>query len=120
MSMRNLLKTRTYRERSQPAARQHLGLLEKKKDYKLRAKDFHRKEDAIQKLREKASFRNPDEYYFGMAHTKVEGGVHRKAAAEQPTQDELKSFKKEDAGYLMVKQTAEAKVSALSARTRPG
>lgn len=27
--------------------RKRLGLLEKHKDYKLRAKDFHRKEDAI-------------------------------------------------------------------------
>ena len=108
-NLRNLLKTRTYRERSQPASRQHLGLLEKKKDYVLRARDFHRKEDAIKKLKEKAAFRNPDEYYFKMAHTKVEGGVHRKEREEQPIHDELRKFKREDAGYLMVKQTAEAK-----------
>ena len=87
MSMRNLLKTRTYRERAQPAARQHMGILEKHKDYKLRAQDYHRKEDALKKLREKAAFRNPDEYYFGMAHTKVEDGVHRKAKAAGPTAD---------------------------------
>ena len=31
MAMRNLVKTRTYRERSQPGARKHLGLLEKHK-----------------------------------------------------------------------------------------
>jgi U3 small nucleolar RNA-associated protein 11 len=109
MAMKHLIKTRTYRERSQPGARQHLGMLEKHKDYVLRAKDFHRKEDTLQKLREKASFRNPDEYYMKMAHTKTEGGVHRKRAAENPTQDEMKAFKKEDANYLMVKQTAEAK-----------
>ena len=109
MSMKNLLKTRTYRERAQPAARQHLGLLEKHKDYVQRARDFHKKEDAIKKLKEKASFRNPDEYYFKMAHTSTEDGVHKKAAAEQPTNDEMRKFKKEDASYLMVKQTAEAK-----------
>ena len=107
--MKNLLKTRTYRERAQPAARQHLGLLEKHKDYVQRARDFHKKEDAIKKLKEKASFRNPDEYYFKMAHTSTEDGVHKKAAAEQPTNDEMRKFKKEDASYLMVKQTAEAK-----------
>ena len=108
-NLRNLVKTRTYRERSQPKAREHLGLLEKKKDYVLRAKDYHRKEDALQKLREKASFRNPDEYYFNMANSKMEGGVHRKAAKQQPSHDELRNFKKEDASYLMLKQTAEAR-----------
>jgi U3 small nucleolar RNA-associated protein 11 len=109
MSMRNLIKTRTYRERSQPQARQHFGLLEKKKDYVLRAKDFHRKEDAIKSMKEKAAFKNPDEFYFKMAHTKMVDGVHRKASSQQPTHDEMRSFKKEDASYLMLKQTAEAK-----------
>ena len=109
MSMKHLVKTRTYRERSQPAARQHMGLLEKHKDYVLRAKDFHRKEDALQKLREKASFRNPDEYYMKMSRTKTEDGVHRKERPDQPTMDEMRVFKKEDAGYLLVKQTAEAR-----------
>lgn len=116
-NLRNLVKTRTYRERSQPAAREHLGLLEKKKDYVLRARDYHRKEDTLRKLREKASFRNPDEYYFKMAHTKTEGGVHRKREAVQPTHDETLVFKREDAGYLMVKQTSEAKVRT---RAEPG
>lgn len=108
-NLRNLLKTRTYRERSQPQARQHLGLLEKKKDYVLRAKDFHRKEDELKKMREKAAFKNPDEFYFKMAHTKMENGVHRKARGEQHTHDEMRAFKREDASYLMLKQTAEAK-----------
>mmetsp|Transcript_1819 Transcript_1819/g.5193 ORF Transcript_1819/g.5193 Transcript_1819/m.5193 type:complete len:264 (+) Transcript_1819:101-892(+) len=107
--LRHVLKTRTYRERSQPAARSHLGLLEKKKDYKQRAKDFHKKEDAINKLREKASLKNPDEFYFKMNNTRTEGGVHRKQAAKQPTGDDMRQFKREDAGYLMMKQTAEAK-----------
>ena len=49
-SLKNLVKTRTYRERSQPKARAKLGMLEKHKDYKLRAVDFHRKEDALQKM----------------------------------------------------------------------
>lgn len=108
-SLKNLVKTRTYRERSQPASRSHLGLLEKHKDYVKRAKDFHRKEDALQKLREKAAFRNPDEYYFKMAHTRMKDGAHRKADRAQHTQDELVKFKTEDANYLMVKSTAEAK-----------
>lgn len=107
--LRHVLKTRKYRERSQPSARAHLGLLEKKKDYKLRAKDFHKKEDAIKKLKQKAALKNPDEFYFKMVNTSTEGGVHRKQAAEQPTADDMRQFKHQDAGYLMVKHTAEAK-----------
>lgn len=61
----------TRRERSQPLHRQKLGLLEKHADYVKRARDFHSKEDRIQKLREKASMRNKDEFYFGMIRSKT-------------------------------------------------
>jgi len=63
---------RKYRERSQPAARQKRGILEKHKDYKLRADDFHRKEKKLQKLMTKARLRNPDEFYFKMINSKME------------------------------------------------
>ena len=69
-SLKNLVKTRTYRERSQPKARAKLGILEKKKDYKLRAVDFHRKEDQLKAMKEKASLKNPDEFYFNMVRSK--------------------------------------------------
>lgn len=65
-NLRNLVKRRIHKERSAPSSRQHLGLLEKHKDYKLRAKDYHRKEDTIRKLKEKAANRNEDEFYFQM------------------------------------------------------
>ena len=74
MSLQNLVKARTYKERSQPAARAGLGLLEKHKDYKLRAQDYHKKQDALNTLREKAAFKNPDEFYFKMASTKTVDG----------------------------------------------
>ena len=69
-SLKGLVKTRTYRERSQPKARAKLGMLEKHKDYVQRARDFHRKEDELRKMQEKASFKNPDEFYFNMVRTK--------------------------------------------------
>ena len=65
------LQKRQHRERSQPLKRQKLGLLEKHADYVKRARDFHSKEDRIKKLREKASGRNKDEFYFGMIKSKT-------------------------------------------------
>ncbi len=60
------------------AARRQYGLLEKKKDYKERADDFHRKEVALRRLRRKAEERNPDEFYFAMEKARTRGGVHTK------------------------------------------
>ncbi len=65
-SFRNAIRRREHKERSQPFERRKLGLLEKHKDYKERAVDYHRKEDRIKDLKEKAALKNPDEFYFGM------------------------------------------------------
>lgn len=75
---------RKYRERSQPEHRKHLGLLEKKRDYKLRAEDTHKKEKELEKIRDKVMFKNPDEYYYGMENTRVIGGKHRRIEKEVP------------------------------------
>jgi len=65
-------------------ARRKYGLLEKKKDYVLRAKDFHRKEKTIKSLRKKAEERNPDEFYFAMEKARTKGGVHIARCAPSP------------------------------------
>ena len=66
MSLRNVVKRKTHKERAQPSFRARYGLLEKKKDYKLRAIDYHRKEDKLKKLKTAAALKNPDEFYFKM------------------------------------------------------
>jgi len=76
-SLRNAVKRKTHKERSQPIARQKFGLLEKKKDYKERSNDYHKKEDRLRAMSERVEMRNPDEYYFGMNRSKVKDGKHR-------------------------------------------
>lgn len=63
---------RTHKERGQPRSRQRYGLLEKKKDYKLRSADYKKKQHVLQKLREKAANKNPDEFYFKMIRARTQ------------------------------------------------
>jgi len=77
---RNAIPRRMYRERGQLKSRDHLGLLEKKRDYKRRAKDYHSKENVIKKLSEKARQRNPDEFYYKMVNATIKDGEHHTIA----------------------------------------
>nr|VVW88966.1 unnamed protein product [Nymphaea colorata] len=41
-------------------------MLEKKKDYQQRAKNFHKRQDMLNQLKVKADLKNEDEFYFQM------------------------------------------------------
>lgn len=74
-SMRNAVQRRNHKERAQPLERAKWGLLEKRKDYTLRAADHKQKKRKLNALKQKASERNDDEFYFGMMSNSSKGGV---------------------------------------------
>ncbi len=92
--------------------RKHLGLLEKKKDYKLRAIDFQQKRDLLINLKRKILDKNPDEFYFNMAKTEFKDGAHRLRNPNQEfTEDEIRLMKSQDKNYIKMHQQMEYKVT---------
>lgn len=101
---------KTHRERGQLSNRKHLGLLEKHKDYVLRAKNFHKKENFIKKLKKKTLEKNPDEFYFQMVNTKTKDGVHIKPKDHTVyTKDQMDLMKTQDLNYLTMQNSKEKK-----------
>ncbi|KAI7906334.1 small-subunit processome [Cokeromyces recurvatus] len=99
-SLRNSVQRRNHKERGQLAGRERFGLLEKKKDYILRAKDYHTKQNRLKALREKALFRNPDEFYFKMINTQTKGGVHIQKRNEELPPEMIQLMKSQDKQYI--------------------
>ncbi|KAF3491263.1 U3 snoRNP-associated protein Utp11 [Arthroderma uncinatum] len=102
-SMRNAVQRRVHRERAQPAAREKWGILEKHKDYSLRAKDYNIKKAQLQRLREKARDRNPDEFAYGMMSERSKThGKHGARESKSLNHATVSLLKTQDAGYLRV------------------
>ncbi|KAI9932064.1 hypothetical protein ASPWEDRAFT_27662 [Aspergillus wentii DTO 134E9] len=105
-SMRNAVQRRQHRERGQLQGREKWGILEKHKDYSLRAKDYNAKKAKLKRLEEKARDRNPDEFAFGMMTDQARAqGKHGRAsrdsaAARGLSNEAIKLLKTQDAGYL--------------------
>ncbi|KAA0703472.1 putative U3 small nucleolar RNA-associated protein 11 [Triplophysa tibetana] len=90
--------------------RKNLGLLEKKKDYKLRADDYHRKQRTLMALRKKAMDKNPDEFHFKMINTQLKDGVHViKSKQEEMTEEQKKVMRTQDIRYVEMKRVSEMK-----------
>ncbi|CAG8442986.1 3486_t:CDS:2 [Scutellospora calospora] len=99
-SLRNAVQRRNHKERAQPRSRQKYGLLEKHKDYVLRAKDYHAKQKRLKNMREKAYFRNPDEFYFKMINSNTKEGVHAIERNSAFSGDMIKMLKSQDLNYV--------------------
>jgi len=112
-SFRKALKSRQrdHKERSQLGFRKQLGLLEKKKDYKLRADDYHKKQNTLNALRKKALDKNPDEFYFKMVNTQLKDGLHveKSKEEEEMTEEQKKVMRSQDIKYVEMKRVSEAK-----------
>jgi U3 small nucleolar RNA-associated protein 11 len=108
-TMRNAVKRITHKERAQPHQRKKLGLLEKHKDYIVRAKHHHKKKDYMKALKNKAADRNADEFYFKMNNTEVKGGIHKDIDNGSLDTETVRLLKTQDMGYLVHKAAVDTR-----------
>lgn len=122
---KNHIPRRIHKERAQLSGRvsKH-GLLEKKRDYKLRARDANRKAKRLRILKEKARFRNTDEFYYGMINQRTNGGVLRRKEnkdaipLQHQTRDQRLLTETQDSNYMAYKLSVErGKIQSLKVHT---
>ncbi|GFY73476.1 probable U3 small nucleolar RNA-associated protein 11 [Trichonephila inaurata madagascariensis] len=119
---------REFKERHQPEFRREFGFLEKKKDYKLRARDHKVKKNKLRKLYRKAMFKNPNEFYYHMINSEIKDGLHyEKEKVEEHSEAQKKLMQTQDSNYINYKLTTELKkieklqcsVAVLNVEDRP-
>ncbi|RWA14860.1 hypothetical protein EKO27_g131 [Xylaria grammica] len=129
-SLRNAVNRRVHRERDQLKDRKNrYSLLEKHKDYRLRAQDHNRKKAQLKSLRKKAEDRNEDEFYFGMlsrkgpatalssGSKKWDGTVAGDRGNKSLDTDVVRLLKTQDMGYIRsVRNVAMKEVRKLEER----
>jgi U3 small nucleolar RNA-associated protein 11 len=112
-SLRNAVKRITHKERAQPRVRAHLGLLEKKQDYKKRAVDYQKKREYVTAMKLRADMRNPDEFYMGMHNSQMKDGTHKKmvggTTSDGMDPDTIKLMKNQDLAYVRYQRQKEVK-----------
>lgn len=93
---------KTHRERHQPAERFKLGLLEKKKDYKVRAEHFNKKKATLKILKKKAIERNVDEFHTHMINSRLIDGEHFDDVKPEPEDSEEQKLLMDTQDYKYV------------------
>ena len=95
---------RVKKERQQPAARAHLGILEKKKDFLKRARIYHKHQRQLDSLKREAELRNPNEFYFSMiTDMKEKPQEFRTKPKEGFTKEQRLLLETRDMNYVMSK-----------------
>lgn len=96
------IQKKQHKERSQTQDRAKYGLLEKKKDYRLRAADYHKKQAALKALKHKAKSYNPDEYYHAMTSKKTDdrGILVADRGNETLSVQQVQLLKTQDVNYI--------------------
>lgn len=100
---------KTHRERHQPEDRKKLGLLEKKKDYKVRAEHFNKKKKTLKILKKKALEKNVDEFHTHMINAKLVDGEHFELPKEENEDSEEQKLlmDTQDMKYIASRRTIE-------------